>query len=80
MDYFTFVNVCWVVVLLAAVLINFVNGYTNGVMDSHESITIPLVDHLVKHNYLNARYADDTPIDSRRLAAYLITEMKDKKG
>lgn len=75
MDYLTFVNLCWAVVVMAAVLINFKKGYAKGVIDSHESITIPMIDHLIKNNYLNAKYSNDNPIESRELAAYLVREI-----
>ncbi len=75
MDYFTFVNMCWVVVVIASVLINFKKGYAKGVTDSHEAITIPMIEHLIKNNYLNARYSNDDPIDSRELAAYLVRKI-----
>lgn len=79
MDYITIVNLCWFIFAVIAMAVNFNNGWRKGIVDSHESITVPMIDHLLSHGYITAKKSDNTPINSKELAAYLVSTIASKK-
>jgi len=76
MDYFTFVNISWLCVVLAAVFMNFKKGYTKGVSDGYEQIMIPALHLMMAKGYIAVKHSDgDTRVDARELGAYLVREI-----
>lgn len=76
MDYLTFVNICWMCVLMVAVFTNFKNGYAKGVADGYEQIMIPALHLMMSKGYLSVKHSDDeTEVDPRELGAYLVKEI-----
>ena len=73
MDYFTVVNLGWFVVCMAAVLINWRQGYRQGVIDTYTSTTVPVVDMLMSQGYISAKQnGSDAPVDANTLAQHLV--------
>lgn len=78
MDYFTFVNIAWACVVLAAVAINFKKGYARGVSDGYEQIMIPALHLMMSKGYIAVKHDDDSTVDPRELGAYLVKEISAK--
>lgn len=76
MDYFTFVNLCWVVVVIAAVMMNFKRGYAKGVADGYEQIMLPALDLMMSKGFIVAKHTNgNDDVGPRELGEYLVNEL-----